>query len=124
MTPFDLYARENALIEEAIQALSSASVDVLDDYARRLLEQLKLTLSENQQLVRHADRQQAKLVDLNRNLKLKTKEVELRGQAFEELSIKLSKYLPPQIHQALFSGKQDTRVATQRKKLTVFFSYI
>lgn len=124
MTPFDLYARENALIEEAIQALSSASVDVLDDYARRLLEQLKLTLSENQQLVRHADRQQAKLVDLNRSLKIKTKEVELRGQAFEELSIKLSKYLPPQIHQALFSGKQDTRVATQRKKLTVFFSDI
>lgn len=68
MTPFDLYARENALIEEAIQALSSASVDVLDDYSRRLLEQLKLTLSENQQLVRHADRQQAKLVDLNRSL--------------------------------------------------------
>jgi class 3 adenylate cyclase len=89
-----------------------------------LLEQLKLTLSENQQLVRHADRQQAKLVDLNRSLKIKTKEVELRGQAFEELSIKLSKYLPPQIHQALFSGKQDTRVATQRKKLTVFFSDI
>ena len=124
LTTFDLYARENALIEEAVTALSSGSIETLDDYAKRLLEQLKLTLSENQQLVRHADRQQAKLVDLNRNLKLKTKEVELRGKAFEELSTKLSKYLPPQIHQALFSGQHDTKVATQRKKLTVFFSDI
>jgi adenylate cyclase len=124
LTTFDLYARENALIEEAVNALSSGSVDTLDDYAKRLLEQLKLTLSENQQLVRHADRQQAKLVDLNRNLKLKTKEVEQRGKAFEELSIKLSKYLPPQIHKALFSGQHDAKVATQRKKLTVFFSDI
>lgn len=124
LTTFDLYARENALIEEAVNALSSGSVETLDDYAKRLLEQLKLTLSENQQLVRHADRQQAKLVDLNRNLKLKTKEVEQRGKAFEELSIKLSKYLPPQIHKALFSGQHDAKVATQRKKLTVFFSDI
>jgi adenylate cyclase len=124
LTTFDLYARENALIEEVVNALSSGSVDTLDDYAKRLLEQLKLTLSENQQLVRHADRQQAKLVDLNRNLKLKTKEVEQRGKAFEELSIKLSKYLPPQIHKALFSGQHDAKVATQRKKLTVFFSDI
>ena len=124
LTSFDLYARENALIEEAVTALSSGSLDTLDDYAKRLLEQLKLTLRENQQLVRHADRQQAKLVDLNRNLKLKTQEVELRGKAFEELSNKLSKYLPPQIHKALFSGQQDTKVTTQRKKLTVFFSDI
>jgi hypothetical protein len=105
LTTFDLYARENALIEEAVNALSSGSVDTLDDYAKRLLEQLKLTLSENQQLVRHADRQQAKLVDLNRNLKLKTKEVEQRGKAFEELSIKLPCFRASTMPKLPHSGK-------------------
>jgi class 3 adenylate cyclase len=32
--------------------------------------------------------------------------------------------LPPQIHEALFAGKYDTQITTQRKKLTVFFSDI
>ena len=40
------------------------------------------------------------------------------------MSRQLSKYLPPQIHEALFEGKHDTRITTQRKKLTVFFSDI
>ena len=40
------------------------------------------------------------------------------------LSEQIGKYIPPQIHQALISGKYDTRIATRRKKLTVFFSDI
>jgi len=42
----------------------------------------------------------------------------------EALSAQLAKYLPPQIHDALVSGRQDTGIATRRKKLTVFFSDI
>ena len=40
------------------------------------------------------------------------------------MSLKLGKYLPPQIHKAIFSGKFDTGITTKRKKLTIFFSDI
>lgn len=47
-----------------------------------------------------------------------------RKTELENLSKQLAKYLPPQIHEALFTGKHDTRITTRRKKLTIFFSDI
>ncbi|UTW50839.1 transporter substrate-binding domain-containing protein [bacterium SCSIO 12827] len=41
-----------------------------------------------------------------------------------DLSGKLSRYLSPQIYEAIFSGVSDAQVRTERKKLTVFFSDI
>ena len=41
-----------------------------------------------------------------------------------EGSNQLAKYIPPQIHEALFAGKVDTEITTRRRKLTVFFSDI
>ena len=40
------------------------------------------------------------------------------------LSTQLGKYVPPQIYNALISGKYSTKIKTKRKKLTVFFSDI
>ena len=45
-------------------------------------------------------------------------------QELEGLSQKLSRYLSPQIYQSIFEGKQDARIGSSRKKLTVFFSDI
>jgi PAS domain S-box-containing protein len=42
----------------------------------------------------------------------------------QELSTKLSRYLSPQIYEAIFAGASDAVVRTERKKLTVFFSDI
>lgn len=42
----------------------------------------------------------------------------------ETLSAQLAMYLPPQIRDALVSGRHDTQIATRRKKLSVFFSDI
>ena len=42
----------------------------------------------------------------------------------ESLSSKLSKYLSPQVYDSIFSGERDVVIATERKKLTVFFSDI
>jgi PAS domain S-box-containing protein len=42
----------------------------------------------------------------------------------QNLSEKLSRYLSPQIYEAIFAGAADANVATARKKLTVFFSDI
>tara|TARA_B100001115_G_scaffold184463_1_gene187046 strand:- start:95 stop:1657 length:1563 start_codon:yes stop_codon:yes gene_type:complete len=50
--------------------------------------------------------------------------VQKQKEDIEKLSSKLGKYLPPQIHKALFSGQFDTGIATKRKKLTIFFSDI
>ena len=40
------------------------------------------------------------------------------------ISNQIGKYIPPQIHDALFAGKYDTEIKTRRRKLTVFFSDI
>ncbi len=55
---------------------------------------------------------------------LKERENELaeKSKALEQLSSQLSKYLSPQVYQSIFTGQQSAIVASQRKKLTVFFS--
>jgi class 3 adenylate cyclase len=40
------------------------------------------------------------------------------------VSLKISKYLSPQIYKSIFSGEKDTIISTERKKLTIFFSDI
>jgi len=51
-------------------------------------------------------------------------EAESKSKEVEAISNKLAKYLSPQIHEQIFSGKQDAEVKSNRKKLTVFFSDI
>ncbi|NVO29293.1 HAMP domain-containing protein [Donghicola sp. C2-DW-16] len=55
---------------------------------------------------------------------LKSRETELseKSTALESLSQQLSKYLSPQIYDSIFSGRQEVKLASQRKRLTVFFS--
>ena len=40
------------------------------------------------------------------------------------ISMKISKYLSPQVYRSIFSGQRDAVIATERKKLTIFFSDI
>lgn len=40
------------------------------------------------------------------------------------ISMKLAKYLSPQLYKSIFSGERDVAIATERKKLTIFFSDI
>jgi class 3 adenylate cyclase len=42
----------------------------------------------------------------------------------EALSVKLSRYLSPEIYRSIFEGRQDARIGSSRKKLSVFFSDI
>ena len=57
---------------------------------------------------------------------LKQREANLaeKSTALETLSSKLAKYLAPQVYNSIFAGRQDVRIASQRKKLTVCFSDI
>ena len=56
------------------------------------------------------------------NLKERENELAEKSRALEQLSSQLSKYLSPQVYQSIFTGEQSAIVASQRKKLTVFFS--
>ena len=123
-TLFDLYDREKRLLAEGPELLKNGDPKELRTFAERLFERFAKVVRENEDLTRHSDRQEQRLVKLNQNLKTQTRELDQRKTELENLSHQLAKYLPPQIHQALFEGKHDTQITTQRKKLTVFFSDI
>jgi len=57
-------------------------------------------------------------------LKQREESLAEKSTALEVLSGKLAKYLAPQVYKSIFSGRQDVRIVSQRKKLTVCFSDI
>lgn len=56
----------------------------------------------------------------------KQRETELaeKSTELERLAGQLAKYLSPQVYESIFEGRQEVKLASQRKKLTVFFSDI
>jgi adenylate cyclase len=52
------------------------------------------------------------------------KELETSNEFLASLSMKISRYLSPQIYKSIFSGQKDVVIQTERKKLTIFFSDI
>lgn len=56
----------------------------------------------------------------------KDREEELarKSNALEQLSNQLAKYLSPQVYDSIFLGKKEVKVASNRKKLSIFFSDI
>ena len=57
-------------------------------------------------------------------LKEREEELARKSNALEQLSNQLSKYLAPQVYESIFSGRQEVKLASRRRKLTVFFSDI
>jgi adenylate cyclase len=51
-------------------------------------------------------------------------ELETTNEFLASLSMKISRYLSPQIYKSIFSGQKDVVINTERKKLTIFFSDI
>lgn len=63
-------------------------------------------------------RQQARTISgINRDL-------ETANAFLASVSMKISRYLSPQIYKSIFSGQRDVVVHTERKRLTIFFSDI
>ena len=56
------------------------------------------------------------------DLKQREEELTKKSNALQQLSNQLAKYLSPQVYDSIFSGKQEVRLVSQRKRLTVFFS--
>lgn len=57
-------------------------------------------------------------------LKQREEELTKKSNALEQLSNQLAKYLSPQVYDSIFTGKQEVKLDSKRKRLTVFFSDI
>ncbi len=55
-------------------------------------------------------------------LKQREEELSVKTNALEQLSRQLAKYLSPQVYESIFTGRSEVKVASRRKKLTIFFS--
>ena len=51
-------------------------------------------------------------------------ELESTNDFLASLSMKISRYISPQVYKSIFSGQKDVTIHTERKKLTIFFSDI
>jgi adenylate cyclase len=64
------------------------------------------------------------LRDTLRQIEERNAALDEKTRMLESLSVKLSKYLSPQVYASIFAGSRDVELATERKRLTVFFSDI
>ena len=55
-------------------------------------------------------------------LKQREQDLTEKSMAMAALSSKLAKYLAPQVYDSIFTGQQDVKIVSKRKKLTVCFS--
>ncbi|SES45270.1 adenylate/guanylate cyclase domain-containing protein [Rhizobium sp. NFR03] len=68
-------------------------------------------------LITLQQRQTALIQGFNRDL-------ESANEFLASISMKISRYLSPQVYKGIFSGQKDVVVQTERKRLTIFFSDI
>ena len=62
-------------------------------------------------------RQARTIAEMNQDLSV-------ANEYLASVSMKIARYLPPQIYKSIFSGQRDVTIATERKKLTIYFSDI
>jgi class 3 adenylate cyclase len=59
-----------------------------------------------------------------RTIRGMNQELETANDFLASLSMKISRYLSPQIYKSIFSGQKEVTIHTERKNLTIFFSDI
>jgi class 3 adenylate cyclase len=121
-----LFRKELEVIEKASNALSEgASLSPQDRAAfEALFGSYQKLFRTSKRLIRLSDRNERDLAAMAAKQRLAAEEIGRKNLELEALSVKLSKYLSPQVYDSIFSGRQEVRLASQRKKLTVFFSDI
>ncbi len=113
----DLFVAEEAVIAAAERLVADGGFPAAAE--RQHYEQL---LKSYQKLFRTA-RRLMRLGDHNeRQLNAAAEVIDKKNKELESLSTKLSKYLSPQIYNSIFTGAQGVEMASNRKKLTIFFS--
>lgn len=121
-----LFRKELETIEKAVATLAAQKEMADDDRAafEDLLSAYQKLFKSSKRLIRLSDRNERELASMAEKQRFAAEEIGRKNTELEALSIKLSKYLSPQVYASIFSGRQEVRLASQRKKLTVFFSDI
>lgn len=121
-----LFGKETAVIERAAATLAESSS--LEGRNRSAFTELftayEKLFKRSKRLLRLSDRNERDLAALAEQQRLAAEEIGRKNAELEALSNKLSKYLSPQVYASIFSGRQEVHLASQRKKLTIFFSDI
>lgn len=101
-----------------IQSVSVAQPLTLDSLGfRYLFAYFAVAVAMGITFVVMQRRQSRQLVALNGELKE-------ANNFLATVSLKIAKYLSPEIYKSVFSGERDVKVTAERKKLTIFFSDI
>jgi class 3 adenylate cyclase len=124
MSSDDLFAAEEQVIAAAQQLVESGGIAAAGDrklYAELLKDYQKL-FRVTRRLMRLSDRNEQQLNALTEEQRRANEIITQKNKELDALSTKLSKYLSPQIYHSIFTGAQNVEIASNRKKLTIFFS--
>ena len=117
-----LFKQEEALLSNAKAQAENHTLDA--EQSKVLLKGYEKLLKQTRRLVKMSDRTEAELNRLSKEQVNLNQTLSEQNNKLETLSVKLSKYLSPQVYESIFSGKAEVRVGADRKYLTVFFSDI
>jgi adenylate cyclase len=113
----DLFAAEDEVIATGEQLVAN------DGFSSPQDQQHYEQLLKSYQKLDRITRRLMRLSDNNeRQLNSAAEVIAQKNKELEALSTKLSKYLSPQIYHSIFTGAQNVEIASNRKKLTIFFS--
>jgi class 3 adenylate cyclase len=124
MSSDDLFAAEEQVIAAAQQLLDSGRfADRADGKLyEELLKDYQKLFRATRRLMRLSDRNEQQLNALSQEQRRANEIITQKNKELDALSTKLSKYLSPQIYHSIFTGAQSVEIASNRKKLTIFFS--
>lgn len=126
MENHELFAKEEQTLATAERMLSSGGF--LCEPERRayatLLQEYRKLFRTTRRLMRLSDHNERELAGLAEKQRIAAEHISRKNRELEILSSKLAKYLSPQVYESIFTGRQEVQIASQRKKLTVFFSDI
>ena len=124
MSSDDLFAAEEQVIAAAQELLDKGALHDKADgkLYQELLKDYQKLFRTTRRLMKLSDRNEQQLNALSQEQRHANEIIATKNKELEALSKKLSKYLSPQIYHSIFTGAQNVEIASNRKKLTIFFS--
>ena len=117
-----LFKQEEALLINSKEKEANNSLNA--EQYKLLLKGYEKLLKQTRRLVKMSDRSEAELSRMSKEQVELNQTLSEQNTKLETISVKLSKYLSPQVYESIFSGKSEVRGGADRKFLTVFFSDI
>ena len=127
LSNFDIFQTEEKVIVDIQTLFEKISNDSLKEDSsfelivisklHELFEEYKKLYKNTKRMMRMSDKREGEVRKLNSQMNEKNKLLDI-------LTSKLSRYISPQLAQTICSGKQDVKLESTRKKLTIFFSDI